>query len=409
LVAVTLPVLDAEEQRVLGVLLEKQVTVPGTYPMTVSAIRTGSNQSNSRDPVVEYDDPTVETTLKRLKDAGLVRVVWADRGPRTLKYHQLLDEVVDYTAPERAILTVLLLRGAQAPGELRTRTDRLYTFADRGEVEAQLVAMAQRPEPLVRELPRGRGDRDARWVHLLGAATSEEPATAPGAPAVDRDSVLGEGGQGGAARDARVRASYDAVATAYADSLLTELQGLPFETWLLDRVAAHAAGGAVVEVGSGPGHVTAYLAEAGADATGIDLSPGMVEEARRRFPDGVYEVGDLRRLMRPTSAPGWSAVLGWYSLIHLAASELPEAVAALTRPLVSGGWLVLALHAGAQVAHHESWFDVDVDLDFVFHDVRDVVRLVEGAGLVDVEWYQRGPIAARGETTERLYVVARKV
>jgi uncharacterized protein len=401
---VTLPVLDAEEQRVLGVLLEKQVTVPATYPMTVSAVRTGSNQSSSRDPVVEYDDATVEATLKRLKDAGLVRVVWADRGPRTLKYHQLLDEVVDYTAPERALLTVLLLRGAQAPGELRSRTDRLYTFADRGEVEAQLTAMATRPDPLVRELPRGRGDRDARWVHLLGAAPEAE-TTAPSAPAVDRDSVLGQGGE---ARDQRVRDSYDAVATAYADSLLTELAGLPFETWLLDRVAAHAAGGAVVEVGSGPGHVTAYLAEAGADATGIDLSPGMVEEARRRFPDGSYEVGDLRRLMRPTSAPGWSAVLGWYSLIHLAASELPEAVAALTRPLVSGGWLVLALHAGAQVRHHDDWFEVPVDLDFVFHDVHDVVRLVEGAGLVDVEWYQRGPVTGRGETTERLYVVARK-
>jgi trans-aconitate methyltransferase len=116
--------------------------------------------------------------------------------------------------------------------------------------------------------------------------------------AVDRESVLAGGA---AARDERVRASYDTVATVYADHLVDELNGQPFETWLLDRVAAHADAGPVVEVGCGPGHVTAYLAEAGVDAIGIDLSPGMVAEARRRFHNGSYEVGDLRRLMCPTS------------------------------------------------------------------------------------------------------------
>ncbi|MFM9735735.1 class I SAM-dependent methyltransferase, partial [Streptomyces niveiscabiei] len=89
------------------------------------------------------------------------------------------------------------------------------------------------------------------------------------------------------------------------------------------------------------GHVTAYLASRGADATGLDLTPAMVEEARRRFPEGRYEVGDLRRLMRPPGAEGWGAVLGWYSLIHLAGSELPAALESLVRPLVSGGTLAL--------------------------------------------------------------------
>ena len=140
--------------------------------------------------------------------------------------------------------------------------------------------------------------------------------------------------------------------------------------------------------------MTAYLAEAGADATGIDLSPGMVEEARRRFPDGDYEVGDLRRLMRPTYGAGWTAVLAWYSLIHLAASELPDALAALARPLLPGGWLVVGLHTGAEVRHLDEWFDAPVDLDFVLHDPAEVVRLVEDAGLTDVEWYHRGPITA---------------
>jgi uncharacterized protein len=162
-----------------------------------------------------------------------------------------------------------------------------------------------------------------------------------------------------------------------------------------------------VEVGSGPGHVTAYLADHGGDATGIDFSPEMVAEARRRFPDGNFEVGDLRRLGRPPTSSGWSAVLGWYSLIHLAASELPDAVASLVRPLDPGGWLVLAMHAGAEVSHRDELFGHEVDLDFVLYDPAFVVGVVEAAGLVDVEWYLRGPIEARKETTQRLYVVGR--
>src|SRR4051812_45977799 len=155
-VPVPLPDLDAEEQRILGVLLEKQATVPATYPMTLAAVRTGCNQTSSREPVVDYDEATVEATLRRLKDRQLVRVVWADSGRRTLKYHQLLSEVLEVEEAERALVTVLPLRGAQAPGELRTRTDRLHTFDDRGAVELVLADLAARPHPLVRELPRQR-------------------------------------------------------------------------------------------------------------------------------------------------------------------------------------------------------------------------------------------------------------
>jgi uncharacterized protein YceH (UPF0502 family) len=403
---VALPDLDAHEQRILGVLLEKQVTVPASYPMTLAAVRTGCNQSSSREPVTDYDELTVEATLRRLKDQQLVRVVWTDSGRRTLKYHQRLAELLELNDAERALVTVLLLRGPQAPGELKTRTERLHGFADRGAVEAVLAELAARPEPLVRELPRLRGQHDTRWVHLLGDVPLAEAVVHEAAPVVDRESVLAEGSR---ARDERVRTSYDAVAPAYADALVDELLGQqPLETWLLDRVATHADGGPVVEVGCGPGHVTAYLAEAGADATGIDLSPQMIQEARRRFPHGVYQVGDLRQLMRPTSATGWSAVLAWYSLIHLAGSELPEALAALSRPLATDGWLVVALHTGSEVRHVDEWFDAAVDLDFVLHERREVVALVEAAGLVDVEWYHRGPITVRDETTERLYVVGRK-
>src|SRR4029453_18847410 len=205
------------------------------------------------------------------------------------------------------------------------------------------------------------------------------PQQAEAAPAVDRDVVIAGGAD---LRDAKVRSSYDAVATAYADHLIDELQGLPFETWLLDRVRVHAAGQPVVDVGSGPGHVTAYLADGGVDAMGIDLSPGMVSEASARFPAGRFEVGDLNRLTRPATSFGWAAVVAWYSLIHLAASEMPDAVAALARPLAPGGWLVLGLHSGAEVRHLDEWFGQEVDLDLVLHDPAFVVGVVGAAGSV---------------------------
>jgi uncharacterized protein YceH (UPF0502 family) len=398
-----LPVLEPEDQRVLGSLMEKQTTVPGSYPLTANALRAACNQTNNREPVVDFDQQTIERTARALKERGLLRIVWSDVGRRTLKYHQVLDEQLGLDPDERALLTVLLLRGAQAPGELRTRAERLHAFADRGEVEACLRRMAERPQPLVRELERRPGQQDRRWVHLLGPVPQQAEVAA--VAVVDRDSVIAGGAE---LRDAKVRSSYDAVATAYADHLVDELGDLPFETWLLDRVVAQAAGQPVVDVGSGPGHVTAYLADRGAEATGIDLSPAMVSEARQRFPGRTFEVGDLRRLTRPATSSGWAAVLGWYSLIHLAASELPDAVAALVRPLTPGGWLVLGLHAGTEVRHLDEWFDHEVDLDVVLHEPASVTGVVAGAGLVDVEWYLRGPLAARGETTQRLYVVGRK-
>ena len=150
-------------------------------------------------------------------------------------------------------------------------------------MEACLVGLAGRPEPLVRELPRQRGHHDARWVHLLGEVHRRVRREA--APAVTASRCSQRAPRPATLGSAR---PYDAVAPAYADNMVDELLGQqPFECWLLDRVAGHADGGPVIEVGCGPGHVTAYLAEAGADAIGLDLSSGMVAEARRRFPDGA--------------------------------------------------------------------------------------------------------------------------
>lgn len=394
--------LDAEEQRLLGSLMEKQTTVPASYPLTANALRTACNQTSNRDPVVDYDQGTVERVARGLRDRELLRIVWVDTGRRTLKYHQILDEKLELGEDERALIAVLLLRGGQAPGELRSRTERLHRFDDRADVEACLQRMAARPEPLVRELERRAGQHDRRWIHLLGPVPETEAAAA--VESVDRDTVIADGAE---ARDDRVRSAYGAVATTYADELLDELDGLPFERWLLDRVIAHADGQPVVEVGSGPGHVTAYLADGGADATGTDLSPEMVAEARRRFPHLGFEVGDLRRLGRPPSSSGWAAVLAWYSLIHLAASELPGTIAALTRPLDPGGWLVLALHAGDEIRHVDEFLGHEVNLDYVLYNPAHVVHVLEAAGLTDVEWYLRGPVLSRSESTNRLYVIAR--
>jgi hypothetical protein len=395
--------LDAVDQRVLGSLMEKQRTVPAGYPMTLNALRTACNQTSSRDPVVDYDEAMLLERMKSLKERGLVRIVWADRGPRTLKYHQLLDERLALQPDERALLTVLLLRGPQAPGELRTRTDRLHPFADREAVEAVLRRLAALPTPLVHELERRPGQQDRRWVHLLGPVEAE--AAAPvAASEVDRESVLAEGR---AARDAKVRATYDAVATAYADRLAAELDRKPFDRWLLGRVADLAGAAPVVDVGTGPGHVAAYLAAAGADATGVDLSPAMVEEARRRFPQLTFTVGDLTDLLRPPAAAGWGGITAWYALVHLAGSELAPAVASLGRVLAPGGWLAVALHAGNEVHHADELMDEPVDVDFVLHDPAAVVAAFRAAGLADVEWYVRGPLDGEVET-ERLYVLGRR-
>jgi uncharacterized protein YceH (UPF0502 family) len=401
-----LPVLDPVQQRVLGCLLEKQVTVPAGYPLTLNALRSACNQVTSRDPVMDLDERAVTGAARALRDLGLVRVVWSESGRRTVKYEQTLDQVLGLAADERAVLTVLLLRGAQAPGELRTHGDRLHPFADREQVQGCLRQLADRVDPLVCQLERRAGQQDNRWVHLLGPTA--EPATAAaaaGEPAMDLELPIADGVQ---ARDARVRATYGRLAATYADRFDTELDGLPFERWLLDRVVAEVGGRPVIDAGCGPGHVTAYLAQAGARARGIDLSPEMIDQARARFPAVDYQVGDLTGLMRPEDADAWGGVLGWYSLIHLAGSELPGAVAALARPLAPDGVLVLALHAGTGVRRVRSWLGLDVEIDVVLHEPGEVVTALAGAGLSDIEWFRRGPLTTPAESTERLYLLARR-
>lgn len=397
-----LPVLDAVEQRILGSLLEKQVTVPASYPLTLNTLRLACNQTSSRDPVVTYDEPLVQDACKRLKERGLLRVVWAGKGSRTLKYHQLLDAELPLQPDERALLTVLLLRGAQAPGELRTRTERLHGFADRASVEATLARLAALPEPLVRELPLRPGQQDRRWVHLLGPVADAAPAAAAPAAAVDREAVLAEGAP---ARDARVLAAYEASAQAYSDASRDDLAASPFDLWLLERVV-DLADGPIADLGCGPGHLAAFLADAGADVHGFDASPAMVACARANYDDLDFQVMRFDQFLRPRTAAAWGAVVAWYAFVHLAPSEITPLLATVAATLRPGGVLVLSLHLGDEPVSADHPGGAEVPVEVVLHDREEVLASVSAAGLVGVEWYERGP--APGETpTNRLYVLAR--
>lgn len=439
-----LPELDDVEQRVVGSLLEKERTVPASYPMTLNALRTACNQSSSRDPVVDYDDATVVAAVDRLKARGLARMVYASHGSRVVKYRQVLDERLDLADADRALLTVLLLRGPQAAGELKTRTERLHPFADRGEVEACLGALAGADAPLVREQDRQPGQQDTRWVHLLGPVALAGPGGSAGTasaaggglpPGQATEAVLADGP---VARDDRVRSTYDTVAAAYAERYADHLDAAPLDRWLLERLPFLAAGGPMADAGCGPGHATFHLAAAGADVTGFDLSPAMVAEARHRYPELRFEVADLTALPAPATAAkwrssgsqddhqlrhlagsggdgsregnGWAAIAAWYSLVHLAASELRPAIGLLAAALAPGGWLGVAVHLGddARTVEEVAGEPVDGGVTFTLHHHDRVLDAVAAAGLVDVEWYHRGPYPAIEADTDRLYVLARR-
>lgn len=171
--------LTAAQVRVVGSLLEKQLTTPDAYPMTLKAVTTACNQTSNRDPVVQFSPQEVETTLLALKAKGLARVVHPGAGERATKYRQVLDEVLDLEPADRALLAVLLLRGPQTVAELRTRTERLHPFASPSGVEDALDALARRDPPLVARIERLAGQKEGRWIALLEPGAVERAAAAP--------------------------------------------------------------------------------------------------------------------------------------------------------------------------------------------------------------------------------------
>jgi uncharacterized protein YceH (UPF0502 family) len=164
------------EARVLGSLVEKEISTPEYYPLSLNAIVNACNQKSNRDPLMNLDDDAVRHALHSLDDHGLARSAATDS--RVPKYEHRLQEVFNFHRHEIALLCVLLLRGAQTPGELRTRADRLYQFEDLGAVHSALNLLMRREPPLVTILPRLPGTKEARYAHLLSGPEPTTPASA---------------------------------------------------------------------------------------------------------------------------------------------------------------------------------------------------------------------------------------
>ena len=162
--------LDPTELRILGSLMEKQMSTPEYYPLTLNALVAATNQKSNREPVMELSEQEIERALNRLQDEKLV---WRVMGGRAVRFDHNLDKVWHLTRPEKAILTLLFLRGPQTAGELRGRSDRLHAFDSVPAVEDVLREMAAHSEPLVKQLPRRPGQKEERWAHLAGGAIAE--------------------------------------------------------------------------------------------------------------------------------------------------------------------------------------------------------------------------------------------
>jgi uncharacterized protein YceH (UPF0502 family) len=168
-------ILNAAEARVLGSLIEKDITTPDYYPLSLNALINACNQKNNREPVTNFDEETVRLALRNLSDKGLAGTA-SGADSRVTKYEHRLQEVLNLTRPETAILCVLLLRGPQTPGELRGRTERMYHFEHLDDVGSALQQMMRREPPLVKALGRRPGTKEIRYAHLLsGDVESWEP------------------------------------------------------------------------------------------------------------------------------------------------------------------------------------------------------------------------------------------
>jgi uncharacterized protein len=171
---------DAVEIRVLGCLIEKQRTTPDVYPLTLNALRLACNQSTNRDPVVDYDENTIRGGIERLVQRKWATLAsWSNR--RSMKYRQTLEGALGLDEAEIAVLGVLMLRGAQTPGELKTRTERLHAFGGMDELAATIERLMGRD--LVERLDRQPGQREERYRHRLGAEEGEEEGEEPAMPA----------------------------------------------------------------------------------------------------------------------------------------------------------------------------------------------------------------------------------
>ncbi len=177
----SLPALSLLETRVLGVLVEKQHTVPDTYPLSLNSLVAGCNQKTSREPVLSATDDEVQGAIDHLK---MLSLVMEASGSRVTRYEHSADRMLRLPPQSMAILAILMLRGPQTPGELRINCERLHKFSDISSVEAFLNELRDRPAgAMVVELPRRPGSRENRWAHLLAGEPAAELAALPSVPA----------------------------------------------------------------------------------------------------------------------------------------------------------------------------------------------------------------------------------
>jgi uncharacterized protein len=171
--------LTEAEARVLGSLVEKDITTPDYYPLSLNALVNACNQKSNRDPVMNLNDDAVRQALHSLNEKGLAGNATGAGDSRVAKFEHRMQEAFNLTRPETALLCVLLLRGPQTPGELRGRTERLHRFEDLTDVQSTLQKLMAREEPLAKVLPRQPGTKEARYAHLLCGDKPEWEAPAP--------------------------------------------------------------------------------------------------------------------------------------------------------------------------------------------------------------------------------------
>jgi len=188
LIAVNI-ILNAVEARVLGALVEKDITTPDYYPLSLNALVNACNQKNNREPVTSYDEETVRLALRNLSDKRLAGAA-GGADSRVTKYEHRLQEVFNFSRPETALLCVLLLRGPQTPGELRGRTERMHHFEHLDDVLSGLQQLMRREPPLAKALGRRPGTKEIRYAHLLSGDVEawESPPDAASTSAGSEDS-----------------------------------------------------------------------------------------------------------------------------------------------------------------------------------------------------------------------------
>jgi ubiquinone/menaquinone biosynthesis C-methylase UbiE len=206
----------------------------------------------------------------------------------------------------------------------------------------------------------------------------------------------------------RAQESYDRIAAEYTRRIAGELEHKPLDRELLQRFAREVAATPerpACDVGCGPGHVARYLHDMGVPVVGIDLSQGMLEEARRLNPEIEFLQGDMQALTQQDAS--FSGVAAFYSILHVPRERVTSTLRGIRRVLVPGGLLLLTFHIGDEVRHADEFFEVPVDLDFIFFEVEEMEGYLRDAGFTDIETIERGPYPDVEVQTRRAYIFAR--